>query len=354
MIRSAVPVSVPEPALRVLDTVGADAWDRYVSAHPASSAYSQSAWLDLIGGTFGHPVRRLAVQSSSGIEGVLPLVLFRSRLFGRFAVSLPFVNYGGVLASSEAAARLLLNEAIAVCRAWRARHLELRHTSQQFPDLPSRRHKVAMTLTLASDPERQWQALDRKVRNLVRKAEKSSMRGADGGAELIPAFYAVFARNMRDLGTPVYASGFFRTVVERFPDRSRVFCVFAGERPVAASLVCWNGDTIEVPWASSLREFNQHAPNMLLYWSMLRFAIDRGFRAFDFGRSTRDEGTYHFKRQWGAQPSDLVWEYWTPPGEAVPDLSPKNPKYARAVALWQRLPVSLTTAVGPLIVRNIP
>jgi len=346
--------SSDEAVLHVHAEPSLAAWDRYVATHPDASGYHRTGWADIIAGAFGHRVRRLVAESSRGIEGVLPLVQFRSRLFGRFAVSLPFVNYGGVVADSPAAERLLLNEAVRECLASGARHLELRHTVQRFPDLPSKRHKVAMTLAVAADPDRQWQGLDRKVRNLVRKAEKSGMRPSNGGAELVPAFYDVFARNMRDLGTPVYAPGFFARILDRFPEEARVFCVFGGERPVAASIVCWHRNTIEVPWASSLREFNQYSPNMLLYWSMLRFAIERGFTTFDFGRSTRDEGTYHFKRQWGAEPADLVWEYWTAPGEPVPDLSPKNPRFARAIALWQRLPVKVTNRVGPGIARNIP
>ena len=39
-----------------------------------------------------------------------------------------------------------------------------------------------------------------------------------GGRELVPEFYEVFARNMRDLGTPVYARRFFETILEEFPD----------------------------------------------------------------------------------------------------------------------------------------
>lgn len=340
--------------LRVHSAPSIQAWDRYVGSHPDASGYHRAGWADVIATAFGHRVRRLVVESARGIEGVLPLVLFRSRLFGRFAVSMPFLNYGGVVADSPDVERLLLDEAIRECREAGARYLELRHTSQRFPDLPSKRHKVAMRLTLAPDAERQWQALDRKVRNLVRKAEKSGMRPVTGAAELLPAFYEVFARNMRDLGTPVYASRFFERIVETFPEHTQVFAVYAGEQPVAASMVCWHRDTVEVPWASSLREFNQHSPNMLLYWSMLRFSLERGFRTFDFGRSTRDEGTYHFKRQWGAESRDLVWEYWTARGTAVPDLSPRNPKFGRAIAVWQRLPVRLTTLLGPAIVRNIP
>lgn len=353
MIPARTTADVPA-ALHVHAQPSAEAWDRYVMAQPRASGYHLWRWMDIIAGAFGHRARRLAAESPSGIAGVLPLVFFESRVFGRFAVSIPFLNYGGVLADSPAVERLLLDEAIRECRRFRARHLELRHTVQHFPDLASKRHKVAMTLALAPDCERQWQALDRKVRNLIRKAEKCGLRTSDGGARMIPAFYRVFARNMRDLGTPVYSRAFFEHIVQHYPERTRVFGVWNGDRPVAASIVCWHGNTIEVPWASSLREFNRHAPNMLLYWSMLRFAIQHGFTTFDFGRSTPDGGTYHFKRQWGAAPADLVWEYWTAPGEPVPDLSPGNPKFARAIDVWQRLPVQVTNLIGPHIARNLP
>jgi hypothetical protein len=38
----------------------------------------------------------------------------------------------------------------------------------------------------------------------------------------------------------------------------------------------------------------------------------------------------------------------------LPDFNPKSAKYALAVAMWQRLPVGVATALGPAIVRNIP
>jgi hypothetical protein len=133
-----------------------------------------------------------------------------------------------------------------------------------------------------------------------------------------------------------------------------VFVVTVDRQPVAASIVLWHRDTIEVPWASAIRDFNPLCPNVLLYWGMLRFATERGFRVFDFGRSTPDEGTFHFKRQWGAEASPLVWEHWSAAGEPVRDLSPHNPKFDLAIKTWQRLPLRIATAVGPLIVRNIP
>lgn len=231
--------------------------------------------------------------------------------------------------------------------------MELRHLEPARPDWPSRRHKVAMWRPLESSAEALWTALDRKVRNQVRKAEKSGLRVQHGGAELLDPFYRVFCRTMRDLGTPVYGKAFFAEVLAAWPDRSRVFVVSSGDTAVAASIVLAWRDRVEVPWAASLREHAVNAPNMLLYRAMLNWSIARGARVFDFGRSTPDEGTYRFKAQWGAEPRPMVWEYGCLDGP-VPDQSPKNPKFRAAIALWQRLPIWAANLAGPPIVRNIP
>ena len=106
--------------------------------------------------------------------------------------------------------RRCLEAAVADARGRRLSHLELRHLEARFPHLPSKQHKVAMTLPLPAGADALWQALDRKVRNQVRKAEKSGLTASQGGRELVPEFYEVFARNMRDLGTPVYARRLLR------------------------------------------------------------------------------------------------------------------------------------------------
>ena len=211
-----------------------------------------------------------------------------------------------------------------------------------------------MLLRLSERPESEWERLDRKVRNQVRKGEKSNLTKETGGHELLHAFNEVIARNMRDLGTPVYGRSFFREVLGSLPQSTRTFVVSHEGRPVAGSIVYWHGSTMEVPWASALRSANPLCANVYLYWQMLQFAIERGTTTFDFGRSTPNEGTFHFKKQWGAEPRELVWEYWTGSGTPVPNLTPKNPKFDLAIKVWQSLPVPLATALGPHIVRNIP
>ena len=328
--------------------------EAFVRDHPAASGYHLPAWTQLIARVFGHETTYLAADTPHGIVGVLPLVFFRSRLFGTFTVSLPFLNYGGVAADSPEAERALLDRALEETRAAGGSHLELRHTRQMFAELSPKRHKVAMILWLCDSAEKEWERLDRKVRNQVRKGEKNDLAVAIGGVELVDAFYAVFAHNMRDLGTPVYSQRFFVEVLTTFSQSSRAFVVTHRGRPVAGSIVVWHRTTAEVPWASALRSSNALSANVFLYWQMLKFCVDAGLRTFDFGRSTPNEGTFLFKRQWGAEPRELVWEYWTAPGQPVPDLNPHNPKFSAAIKLWQRLPVPVASALGPHIVRNIP
>ena len=347
----------PEDAVDTL-TISSDVdpadWDAFVVAQPQATGYHLWAWRRVFERAFGHRTHYLGARRKGAIVGVLPLVFFDSWLFGRFGVSLPFVNYGGVLAADDVVARALLDAACDAALSSRLAHLELRHRGQRFPDLAVKHHKVAMTLALPRDEKTLWERLDRKVRNQVRKAEKSGLTAVAGGAELLPAFYEIFARNMRDLGTPVYSRRFFEEVFAQFPTETRVYVVRQGTKEVAAAISYAWRDAVEVPWASSLREFRPLSPNMLLYWFAIGQAIAGGFSVFDFGRSTPDEGTYHFKRQWGAEPEPLSWEYRLFSGTGLPDQSPRNVKFRLAIAAWKRLPLSIANALGPRVVRGIP
>ena len=345
--------SIALAPLMVTASLDAASWDQFVERHPEASGYHLTAWRSIFEDVFGHRTLNLSAMRDDRVVGILPLVEFRSRLFGRFAVSLPFVNQGGVVADDEEAARRLVDRAIEEARSRGLDHIELRHERRCFPDLADKQHKVSMRLRLPDTSEALWNQLDRKVRNQIRKAEKSGIVASGGGAELMDAFYDVFAENMRDLGTPVYPRAFFASVMERFPARTRIHVVRLGEEVVASSLtVAWR-DSIEVPWASSLRRHRDKSPNNLLYWAMLQQAIADRRRVFDFGRSTPNEGTYHFKSQWGAEPGPMHWEYWLASG-ALPDQSPANPKYRAAIAVWRRLPLWVSNRVGPHLVRHLP
>lgn len=334
---------------------GGREWNTFVESCAGRTNYHQYGWRKVIEESFGHRTHYLVAREDEGrICGVLPLAHLKSALFGNFLVSLPFFNYGGLLYSEEGAAAALLESSRRLRDELGAEHVELRHLYTPQQGLPARNHKVTMLLELAESVEAQWQRLDPKVRNQVRKAEKTGLSVLTGQLELLDGFYRVFCRNMRDLGTPVYPERFFRQVLESFPEATRIISVQREGKTIAAGLLSWYADTLEVPWASSIRDYRELCPNNLLYWEAIRFAIGHGFARFDFGRSTPGEGTFRFKKQWGAEPHQLHWNYLVSAGQPLPELSPSNPKYRLAIGIWQRLPLALTNLLGPPIVRNIP
>jgi serine/alanine adding enzyme len=350
-------VSVDDPArqpITVTTTASAQEWDRFVEGHRDATGYHRFGWRAVFEGGLGHRCHYLSARSPEGIVGVLPLVEVRSWLFGRALSSLPYVNYGGVLAESPGIAQILANSAAELAAKRRLAFVVLRHRRQMFEALPVRTHKVTMLLPLERDPATMWNRLDRKVRNQVRKAEKSQLTSATGGAELLDEFYGVFAQNMRDLGSPVYGRKLFSHILRNFPSDAHIHVVRLQEQTIAAALSYAYGSTIEVPSASSLKEHRALCPNHLLYWSIVQHAIAQGKRTFDFGRSTPDDGTYHFKAQWGARAEQLWWEYQLIGSTQLPTDDRHSARYQRQIEAWKRLPLGIASWLGPRIARAVP
>ena len=330
-------------------------WNELLRTSPRSEVYQHYDWKGLYEGVFGHDCYYLLARDNDArVCGLLPLVHLKSRVFGNFLVSLPCFNYGGILAENPATCAALQNSAETLAVTLGASHVELRHRSDQSMDLPYRDDKVSMNLSLPQDEDELWKGFSSKLRAQIRRPKKEGAICRDGGVELLDEFYGVFARNMRDLGTPVYPKNFFAQIFDRFTDISRLFVVRIGEQPVAAGMTIGHQATLEIPFASSLREFNRCSPNMLLYWSVLQYAVCQGFKSFDFGRSSKDSGPYRFKKQWGAEEQGLSWHYILHRGDQLPQINPDNPKYRLAVNIWRRLPVSVANLLGPRVVKHLP
>lgn len=331
------------------------AWDAYVEGHPEAAVYHTSALRRFVEEATGHRTMYLMAREGDQVVGALPLVQLKSRIFGNYFVGIPYFNHCGALADSPEIRGALCDEAAARAGEAGASHIELRHLGPvEGLGWPCKQSKVEMMMDLPPTTEALWKGFKAKLRSQIRKPKKLGLYTRVGGLELLDDFYVVFARNMRDLGTPVYAKGFFRRFMQALPRQTRLIICYYGGVPVGGGLVVGFRDTLEIPWASTVADYNHLSPNMLLYWTTLKYAVEHGYARFDFGRSTPDEGTFKFKVQWGARPVPLHWYYWLADGGELPELNPHNPKYALAIKTWQRLPVPVTRIIGPALVKNLP
>lgn len=345
------PVSV-----ETLDTEAQEeSWNAYVQGHPAATVAHTLALREAIAETYGHAMKYLCAWSGDGrVIGVLPLVQLKSWLFGNYIVSIPYFNYGGVLADNAEAADALLHAAGEWQREIGSDHIELRHASDLAKGLPQRTDKVSFWLPLPANEQALWTSFSSKLRAQIRRAEKETPEIVIGKAELLREFYAVFSRNMRDLGTPVYGMDFFRNLLDSFPDTANIVVARINGVAVGASFLMAFGNRMEIPWASTVRAYNHTGINMLMYWSVLKFAISQRYEFFDFGRCTEHSGTYRFKQQWGAKPIPLYWDYCLGEGGEMPGLNPDNPKFKLLIAAWKKLPLFVSNLLGPAIVRSLP
>ncbi len=344
-------------AVRVREWTDAATWEAFVLAARDANIAHRWAWTQVVPQAYGHRVVPLAAVRGGRLVGVLPLVLLRSRVFGRVLVSMPYLDSGGLCTDGDTeAGYALLASAIALADDEGTR-LELRHLGRRDIGLPASTHKVTMTVDLSGGEDAVWAGAKPNRRGQVRKARRSGLEAVAAGADGLPAFFSVLAHNMRDLGSPVHRRRFFAAVsAELGPDATYVL-VRSGPDVVGAGLMLFHGARAVLPWSSSLRSALALGPNQLLYWEVARYAVERGCTVLDLGRSSPGSGTYEAKREWGARPVQLCWHRTGGRNAAVggdlegDDLSRR---LAWATRVWSRLPVPVATAAGAALRGGLP
>jgi FemAB-related protein (PEP-CTERM system-associated) len=325
-------------------------WDSFVAAHPRAQIYHEARWALLPTRLFGYRSYFLSTRDAQGaLSGVLPLVHQRGGL-GGFLVSLPYFNYCGTLAGDESARAALTQRAFRLGDELRVKYVQLREEQAPAGAAIASTDKVAMRMELPGSAEELGRRLGSKLRSQARRADREGANTRIGGRELLGDFFSVFCSVMRDLGTPVYPRRFFDAVFEAAGDRASLVIVDLAGVPSGAGFLLSYRDGVEIPWAGTITAAKPKSVNMKLYWDVLMHCIARGHRRFDFGRSSNDSGTFKFKQQWGAAPTQL---YWQEHGVAAPR-GGRGRVAELATRAWQRLPLKCANLLGPVISPGLP
>jgi FemAB-related protein (PEP-CTERM system-associated) len=339
-------------------------WDEFVGAHPAGTFFHLWGWRDVLTRSFDYEPYYICAEEGGEILGVLPLFLVRSLLFGKSLVTIPLGVYGGPVAKTEIAEMALLQMAIEIAGKHRARYLEIRGNPYRSRESlatsaldiqPYKEKDLYVTFIAEIDPspEVNMSRIPRKQRRMIRQGQKNGLKAVIDNSRL-REWYDVYAESVRNLGTPVYSFSYFQRLVERFGQQCKVLLVEFKNHVVAAVLTFLYKDQILPYYGGALREYFHLAPNDFMYWELLSYGAENGYRIFDFGRSKKGTGSFDFKRHWGFEPRPLPYWYQSMNGYSVPDTSPMNPKLQWAIRVWRNLPLALTKGLGPHISRHIP
>jgi FemAB-related protein (PEP-CTERM system-associated) len=326
-------------------------WDDYVAAHPHATLYHSRVWREA--GMRAYRLRApfLIARKDHRVCGVLPLFLVRNPS-GGYATSGLFGAYGRVLADDAAAGKALLDGARARAAQARVAYLVLKGLAEEpfASEFVCRDFCVIAKMALPGDPQVLWKGFRDKIRNSIRKAQKSDLK-LFTGPEQLQCFYDVLAENMHRKGTPIYGTEFMRVLCEALGENAEVFTLWRDGRAISGALVCYHKGTVYVPFASSRPEAFRFNPNNLIYWEIMQRACRLGMHTFDFGRSPRDSSTLAFKLGWGATITAQPFFVQTLKG-APPTFDVNTPGMQRLVRLWQHLPRPIADALGPSICRR--
>lgn len=330
-------------------------WDEFVLRHPHGSPFHLMAWKDSVERTFGYePLYLLYQRAGEGIQGVLPLFLVHNLLIGRALISSPFAVYGGILADTEQARVELYQQACALGRELRVEHIELRNAyPEQCVGTPNVSRYVTFSQSVARDEDALLASLPKKTRNMVRKALKNPFTTRRQSVDS-SAFEALYSKNMRRLGTPSFPSRHFANLRASFGKSVDIAEVLLEDKVVAVSMNFYFRDQMHTYYAAADPKYNDIAPNTYMYFDHLRWAGQNGYNIFDFGRCKRDTGVFEFKRHWATEMRELPYEIVLIKRKEMPNFSPTNTKFQPAIKIWQKMPLPLTRAIGPHLIRLFP
>jgi len=331
------------------------AWDSFVHAHPQATFFHLAAWRDVIERAFDHRTHYVVAEQDGAIAGILPLAQVKTRLFGHTLISSPFCVYGGPLAADAETFAALTDYAAGLRAKLGAAAAELR-----FLDAPTQilgeawqpRPPLYVTFrrAIAANDADILKSIPRKQRAVVRKAIDRGLAATTDRD--VDTLHAIYARSVRNLGTPVFAKRYFRVLAEKFGPAMDVVTVRDGNTPVASVMNFYFRDEVIPYYGGGTEAARACGGNDFMYWEVMRRAAARGCKRFDFGRSKEGTGAFAFKKNFGFMPTPLNYFVNLPPGGAMPEVNPKNPKYQLLIAAWKRLPIPVANLLGPMIVRG--
>ncbi|WP_297462566.1 FemAB family XrtA/PEP-CTERM system-associated protein [Ferrovum sp.] len=340
-----------ELTLRAMTASDEGTWDAFVTACPQATFFHRSGWKRIIEEAFGHRTHFLLAENAQGIQGILPLAEIRHFYFGHSLSSLPFGVYGGIAALSAEATQALDQAAQDLAATLKVDHLEYRQMHSLHPDWPRKELYVTFRREIDPDPEQNMKNIPRKQRAMVRSGIKNGLVSEID--DTVERFYAVFSDNMLRHGTPTFAKRYFSLLKSTFGQDCEVLSVLKDQEVVSSVLTFYFRDEVLPYYAGDTLAARTLAANDFKYWELMRRSCERGYRLFDYGRSKLGTGSYHFKKNWGFEPTPLHYEYRLYRSTEVPDQNPLNPKYQFFIKAWRQLPLPVANWLGPQLVKYL-
>ena len=182
--------------IKTLGVANYSRWDDFVQTSTDATFFHQAGWKEVIERSFGHKTYFLYAESEGKITGILPLVHINSLFFGNTLVSIAPCVYGGIVSSDKQSYLELDKEACRLAEELGVDCLEMRNRVQKNPERPYKKLYVTFRKELDADVEKNFLAIPRKQRAMVRKGIEAGLTSViDTTIDRIYRAYSESVRN---------------------------------------------------------------------------------------------------------------------------------------------------------------
>lgn len=336
------------------DSLGVKKWDEYVEISKTSTFFHQIKWKNVIEKVLGYESFYLMAEEEKKIKGILPLFLIKSKFLGKVLISVPFGVYGGICADDEESSNALFKEAVKIAKEKDIDYLELRHLYENELGLLKNDIHWTFIIEFPEKIEILWNGLKRKARGAIRKGVNSGLEVEIDSTNGLDEFYNIFAHSLRNLGSFILPFKYFKTIKEEFGEQIIISLIRYEGKVVAGILTFLFKDTIIPYYGGCIKSSLPYSPNNLMYWKLMEYGLEKGYKFFDFGKSKKGTGSFDFKINFGFKPKPLHYQYFLNKTEKMPDPGSSNWEYRIIKRLIKKTPVSIAKIIGPGIVKHLP
>ena len=307
-------------------------YEAFIQSHPQGDFAQSSLWgKQKTAWTF----RAVAVRGEDGaIRGALGVLIRKAPMF---PVSMLYICRGPVcdlddretleelMAGVKALAREYRGYVVKIDPPVRAENTafreELEHLGfrcmQEGKNFEGIQPRFVMQLDIQGKTEEEVLAsFTQSHRRKVRTGPKKGVEVRVCGQEMIPAFTRIMVETgLRD-NFVTRDERYFSNMLKNLGEHCRLYMAFYEGEPIAGTIAIWFGDKVWYLYGASSNVHRETMPNYLLQWEMIRWAIEKKCRIYDFrgvsGDLSEDNplyGLYKFKTGFNSELVEFIGEY---------------------------------------------
>ena len=275
-----------------------------MAAWPGSTFFHSTAWLRVLGDTYGYTPAYLVAGPAGEPSGVLPLMEVDSWLTGRRGVGLPFTDECEPLCVDRKTFLKLFDQALELGRERGWKYVECRGGGEFMAGQPASLVHYTHYIPLGPNQDALFAGLDPSVRRAIRKAEKAgvTVKVSQDWAD-VQTFYQLLGKTRRRHGLPPQPLSLFRNIFRHIllPNMGVVIVARLGHTPIGAAVYLQWGRRAIYKYGASDERLQHLRGNNVVMWEALKWCVRSGLSSLHLGRtSLGNTGLRKFKLGYGA------------------------------------------------------